>query len=136
MLSSLSDLLFGLCCFLGRLLIRLYFFVNHVRRLVVRRFSSPSQRNQGACELFYRAASNALPPEITEHSALDLLTDQETKKALLLDMDETLIHSTARLTPGRRSDFEVEVYMQDISCVFHVLKRPYVDEFLQEVCGE
>ncbi|KAI9007996.1 NLI interacting factor-like phosphatase-domain-containing protein [Gaertneriomyces semiglobifer] len=53
------------------------------------------------------------------------------KKTLVLDLDETLIHSTARGTRGH--DFAVEVQIGWRSCLYYVYKRPYCDEFLRVV---
>ena len=51
--------------------------------------------------------------------------NSETLKALLiLDLDETLIHSSS-VELGRPADFNI--------CGFNVYKRPYLDEFLTKV---
>jgi len=77
------------------------------------------------------------------------------QKTLILDLDETLIHSTSRpmsyagsaggglmglsfggLLGGRRSRREghtVEVVLNGRSTTYHVYKRPYVDHFLKKV---
>ena len=47
--------------------------------------------------------------------------DSATKKLLILDIDETLIHAS-EVEIGRASDFEIEGY--------YVYKRPYLSEFL------
>ena len=64
-------------------------------------------------------------------------------KTLVLDLDETLIHSTSRPlpAPGIRGLFgartatshTVEVYIGDRSTLYHVYKRPFVDFFLRKV---
>ena len=75
-----------------------------------------------------------------------------TQKTLVLDLDETLIHSTTRpLYPpgggdgllglgglvgyGRRgkAGHMVEVVMNGRSTLYHVYKRPFVDYFLRKV---
>ncbi|CAK5275673.1 unnamed protein product [Mycena citricolor] len=67
-------------------------------------------------------------------------------KTLVLDLDETLIHSTSRpmqsgssgfLSLGRSnsSAIMVEVVLGDHSTVYHVHKRPFVDFFLRTVSG-
>ena len=80
------------------------------------------------------------------------------QKTLILDLDETLIHSTSRplsyaasagggllgLSFGglfgrgkRKEGHTVEVVMRGRSTTYHVYKRPYVDHFLRKVsCGE
>ncbi|VDB85366.1 unnamed protein product [Peniophora sp. CBMAI 1063] len=67
-------------------------------------------------------------------------------KTLVLDLDETLIHSTSRPLPsfnsgllglslGRRDrpHHEVEVTLGGRSTTYHVYKRPFVDYFLRKV---
>jgi CTD nuclear envelope phosphatase 1 len=64
-------------------------------------------------------------------------------KTLILDLDETLIHSTSRPLPapgirglfGARSaaSHTVEVVMGGRSMLYHVYKRPFVDFFLRKV---
>nr|CAG8523330.1 5204_t:CDS:2 [Entrophospora candida] len=52
-------------------------------------------------------------------------------KTLILDLDETLIHSTSR---GSRSDTHmIEVMVDNHACLYYVYKRPYVDYFLKKV---
>ncbi|ORX40069.1 HAD-like domain-containing protein [Kockovaella imperatae] len=78
------------------------------------------------------------------------------QKTLILDLDETLIHSTARplsyaasagggllgLSFGglfgkgrRREGHTVEVVLRGRSTTYHVYKRPYVDHFLKKVAS-
>jgi CTD nuclear envelope phosphatase 1 len=52
-------------------------------------------------------------------------------KTLILDLDETLIHSTA--TSCQNFDFMVEVLVNRASCLYYVLKRPHLDHFLNVV---
>ncbi|KAL2920375.1 Nuclear envelope morphology protein 1 [Polyrhizophydium stewartii] len=52
------------------------------------------------------------------------------KKTLVLDLDETLIHSTSR--GSRRYDFMVEVLIDKHVCLYYVYKRPHVDLFLRK----
>ncbi|KAF9149971.1 Nuclear envelope morphology protein 1 [Linnemannia schmuckeri] len=53
------------------------------------------------------------------------------KKTLVLDLDETLIHSTSR---GSRSQgYMVEVLVDRHACLYYVYKRPHVDYFLKKV---
>eukprot|EP01097_Dermamoeba_algensis_P006134 TRINITY_DN3864_c0_g1_i2.p1 TRINITY_DN3864_c0_g1~~TRINITY_DN3864_c0_g1_i2.p1 ORF type:complete len:231 (-),score=41.57 TRINITY_DN3864_c0_g1_i2:242-934(-) len=53
------------------------------------------------------------------------------RKTLVLDLDETLIHSSIRAT--NRYDFSVEVFVNGVSAIFYVLKRPHLDLFLSKV---
>jgi CTD nuclear envelope phosphatase 1 len=64
-------------------------------------------------------------------------------KTLVLDLDETLIHSTSRPLPAagirglfgarRGASHTVEVVMGGRSTLYHVYKRPFVDYFLRKV---
>ncbi|KAI9188689.1 Nuclear envelope morphology protein 1 [Blastocladiella emersonii ATCC 22665] len=53
------------------------------------------------------------------------------KKTLVLDLDETLIHSTSRGL--RRCDHLIEVTIDHHKCLYYVYKRPHVDFFLRKV---
>lgn len=53
------------------------------------------------------------------------------KKILVLDLDETLIHSTSR--GSRNHDYMIEVLVDKHICLYYVYKRPYVDNFLKKV---
>ena len=55
-------------------------------------------------------------------------------KTLILDLDETLIHSTATTTTNCSDfDFIVEVLVNRASCIYYVYKRPNLDYFLNVV---
>ena len=54
------------------------------------------------------------------------------KKTLILDLDETLVHSG--FNPfTRKSDITLTIYLDGREHVINVLKRPHVDEFLREI---
>jgi len=53
------------------------------------------------------------------------------KKCLVLDLDETLVHSSFRAVPG--ADFVIPVQIEDMSHFVYVAKRPGVDKFLLEM---
>ncbi|KAL7746628.1 CTD nuclear envelope phosphatase 1 [Sorochytrium milnesiophthora] len=86
-----------------------------------------------------KKASDADDGNVSTGSLLSLsdlpLSSVRTKKpVLVLDLDETLIHST--LAPRRPADFWIEVIQhgdERTREIFHVYKRPYVDHFLYEV---
>ncbi|KAL0068724.1 hypothetical protein AAF712_004053 [Marasmius tenuissimus] len=63
-----------------------------------------------------------LPPIAPEHAG---------RKCLVLDLDETLVHSSFKPIPS--PDFIVPVEIEYHWHHFHVLKRPGVDLFLQEM---
>ncbi|KAJ3557745.1 hypothetical protein NP233_g11664 [Leucocoprinus birnbaumii] len=63
-----------------------------------------------------------LPPVSPEHAG---------RKCLVLDLDETLVHSSFK--PVQQADFIVPVEIEYHWHHFHVLKRPGVDEFLRRM---
>ncbi|KAF5355014.1 hypothetical protein D9756_005220 [Leucocoprinus leucothites] len=63
-----------------------------------------------------------LPPVAPEHAG---------RKCLVLDLDETLVHSSFK--PVQQADFVVPVEIEYHWHHFHVLKRPGVDEFLRKM---
>ncbi|CAX42011.1 nuclear envelope morphology protein, putative [Candida dubliniensis CD36] len=58
------------------------------------------------------------------------------KKILILDLDETLIHSLSRGSPRSfnpaTASKMIEIKLNNISSLYYVYKRPYCDYFLQE----
>ena len=54
------------------------------------------------------------------------------KKTLILDLDETLVHSGFHPF-DRKSDFTLNITVEGKNHTIYVLKRPYVDEFLSEI---
>jgi len=57
--------------------------------------------------------------------------DDVGKKCLVLDLDETLVHSSFRAVPG--ADFVIPVQIEDVVHFVYVMKRPGVDKFLTEM---
>jgi len=55
------------------------------------------------------------------------------KKCLVLDLDETLVHSS--FIPTEECDFKISVEIEGIVRMIYVSKRPNVDQFLK-TCGE
>ena len=59
-------------------------------------------------------------------------SDKTNKKTLILDLDETLVHSA--FTPfSRKSDLMLTINFDGEDRLLYVLKRPFVDEFLKEL---
>ncbi|EGW30805.1 uncharacterized protein SPAPADRAFT_142199 [Spathaspora passalidarum NRRL Y-27907] len=58
------------------------------------------------------------------------------KKILILDLDETLIHSLSKGSPRSFTSSHskmIEITLNNISSLYYVHKRPYCDYFLQEI---
>jgi Dullard-like phosphatase family protein len=53
------------------------------------------------------------------------------RKTLVLDLDETLVHS--KFDPVIGADFEIPIDLDGRKHIVYVLKRPHVDEFLREM---
>jgi len=70
------------------------------------------------------AFSGLLGPKLKKHRGM---------KCLVLDLDETLVHSSFK--PVRDADYIVPVEIDRIVYKVYVRKRPFVDEFLIE-CGK
>jgi RNA polymerase II subunit A small phosphatase-like protein len=60
-----------------------------------------------------------------------IISQDKGKKCLVLDLDETLVHSSFRAVPG--ADFVIPVQIEDVVHYVYVAKRPGVDEFLIEM---
>eukprot|EP01117_Protostelium_nocturnum_P004290 TRINITY_DN1568_c0_g1_i2.p1 TRINITY_DN1568_c0_g1~~TRINITY_DN1568_c0_g1_i2.p1 ORF type:complete len:236 (-),score=38.38 TRINITY_DN1568_c0_g1_i2:176-883(-) len=64
--------------------------------------------------------------KLTTHNLLSM-----SKKILVLDLDETLVHSTTKRTI--KFDYQVEVVIDSVLCKFYVSKRPFVEFFLKTI---
>jgi RNA polymerase II subunit A small phosphatase-like protein len=53
------------------------------------------------------------------------------KKCLIVDLDETLVHSSFK--PVKNADFVIPVEIDNVVHQVYVLKRPYTDEFLERI---
>jgi len=56
------------------------------------------------------------------------------QKTLVLDLDETLVHSSFRPVPG--PDFIISIELDGVTHRVYVQKRPGVDQFLEEVASK
>eukprot|EP01094_Clydonella_sp_ATCC50884_P015542 TRINITY_DN26135_c0_g1_i1.p1 TRINITY_DN26135_c0_g1~~TRINITY_DN26135_c0_g1_i1.p1 ORF type:complete len:310 (+),score=65.95 TRINITY_DN26135_c0_g1_i1:131-931(+) len=68
-------------------------------------------------------AANALLPPLT--------SDMADRKCLVLDLDETLVHSSFK--PIANADFIIPVEIEEHVHQVYVLKRPEVDKFMEEM---
>jgi len=69
--------------------------------------------------------------KIRRSPSVSVRRKRKEKKVLVLDLDETLIHSTSR--GSRNHDYMIEVLVDKHICLYYVYKRPYVDNFLKKV---
>jgi len=67
----------------------------------------------------------------TEYLLPPLKVDGQHKKCLVLDLDETLVHSSFK--PISDADFKIEIELEGTIHRVYVRKRPWVDEFLEDV---
>lgn len=84
----------------------------------------------------FRSAETAKPSKPSENqSSLNLLTPQvptaKTKKTLVLDLDETLVHSAFK--EPLYYDIHLQINIDSSNCEVYVLKRPGVDEFIRRM---
>lgn len=122
----------------------------------------PERNQQSPSSLLTPSSSPSSPSLSHEHSTtmvarsspppLAKMRPFHTRKTLVLDLDETLIHSTTRpLSPpggpngffglgnligfghNRKAGHIVEVVMGGRSTLYHVYKRPFADYFLRKV---
>ena len=89
---------------------------NFIRPINLRELSLTRISNSNNIEEFL------LPPKSEEFS---------NKKTLILDLDETLVHSS--FTPFQKNDIILEVDFDGIIYNIYVLIRPYAEEFLKNV---
>lgn len=78
--------------------------------------------------------TKALPSDISLQISKKFLLPPSTdpgKKCLVLDLDETLVHSSFQKIDD--SDFEIEILLENQKHKVYVRKRPGVDHFLTEV---
>jgi len=74
----------------------------------------------------FRAKNNQSPALLPSPSSSDA-----NKKCLVVDLDETLVHSSFK--PVKGADFVIPVEIDNIVHQVYVLKRPYADEFLERI---
>lgn len=71
------------------------------------------------------------PPPAMRSPSLSLEGRSQMKKCLVLDLDETLVHSSFQAIPN--SDYIIPVCIDNVYHNVYVLKRPGVDEFMRRM---
>ncbi|KAM0752537.1 NIF-domain-containing protein [Meredithblackwellia eburnea MCA 4105] len=102
------------------------------------RRSPPSTQTPSATPPLSRSPSPSLPSSTLTTQGGPKQPPKLTPKTLVLDLDETLIHSTSRpyASSARNAGLKVrvvEVVLEGRSTVYTVYKRPWVDYFLRKV---
>ncbi|XP_072142155.1 carboxy-terminal domain RNA polymerase II polypeptide A small phosphatase 1-like isoform X7 [Dermacentor andersoni] len=88
--------------------------------------------NQGASNPVIAEENGQYSPKLQGKFLLPPVRHQDMHKiCLIIDLDETLVHSSFK--PISNADFVVPVEIDGTVHQVYVLKRPYVDEFLQRV---
>jgi len=72
-----------------------------------------------------------VPQPPSDHLLPVLVNEDKPKKTLVLDLDETLVHSSFK--PIVNADFVIPVEIEDQIHQVYVLKRPGVDQFLEQM---
>uniref|UniRef100_A0A5B7CA86 Putative C-terminal domain small phosphatase n=1 Tax=Davidia involucrata TaxID=16924 RepID=A0A5B7CA86_DAVIN len=85
---------------------------------ILKKVPQPQDINQSRRSLFF---GNRLPRSMLPE-----------KKTIFLDLDETLVHSKPE-PPPEKYDFIVRPVIDGEKVNFYVLKRPFVDEFLESL---
>jgi len=70
-------------------------------------------------------------PKQTKYLLPTIPDGKERKKCLVLDLDETLVHSSFKPIPD--ADFKIEINLEGTIHRVYVRKRPFVDKFLEDV---
>ncbi|XP_076234862.1 CTD small phosphatase herzog [Calliopsis andreniformis] len=91
-----------------------------------------SSKNSKASPLQFYERGSPTPRVGSPRFLLPPVRDQDMhKKCMVIDLDETLVHSSFK--PINNADFVVPVEIDGTVHQVYVLKRPYVDEFLQRM---
>lgn len=101
--------------------------------------SMPSSSEKGAFQMQHAEATElnkgkqtpSLSPYFSALMVPSALSCTHTRKSLVLDLDETLVHSQFKLT--EHCDLRLEVRVDEFPAIFYVSKRPYLDVFLRTV---
>lgn len=98
--------------------------------------TSSLPENHSLCASIIRSLCCISYNEIYQNESIALLLEDQRapmkgKKCLVLDLDETLVHSSFIAIP--EADFKIEVSLDGKDFVIYVVKRPGVEEFLTEL---
>ncbi|CAD5206790.1 unnamed protein product [Bursaphelenchus okinawaensis] len=90
-------------------------------------------RGQGVDNNVIVSGNRLQKPQINQSNALlpPLHPLDHKKKCLIVDLDETLVHSSFK--PVKNADFVIPVEIDNVVHQVHVLKRPHTDAFLERI---
>ena len=109
--------------------------------------SSKSPQKASLNDKYFSPLNNHLPPQFQKEQQNNYYTNASSqikkyflpqkskntpRKTLILDLDETLVHSSFKPFPFR-SDISFQIKVDQRVHVVNVLKRPYVNEFLSKM---
>ena len=75
-----------------------------------------------------------LPPLVERNISSSLPSPPLPRKTLVLDLDETLVHCSVTEPADQKVDFTFPVQFHGETYSVHVKCRPYLQQFLQEMC--
>lgn len=75
--------------------------------------------------------NGTVPKATVKHLLPEIKPQDASKLCVVIDLDETLVHSSFK--PVNNADFIIPVEIDGIMHQVYVLKRPHVDEFLQRM---
>lgn len=105
---------------------------HRLKQSICQCFSTPPEDDDSIEELEYGNHLRNLEPTYQPEDPLlpTPLSSHENRICLVLDLDETLVHSS--FTPIAGADFEIPLEMQGELHTVYVKKRPGVDNFLKK----
>ncbi|CAN6444662.1 unnamed protein product [Victoria cruziana] len=101
--------------------------ISACKRRLLRLFTGIVKQGNGKKGGGYKRLNNRFPPP-----AAHALPPAVDRKTVVLDLDETLVHSTSD-QPPEKYDFIVRPVIDGAALTFYVVKRPGVDELLEEI---
>lgn len=91
-----------------------------------------NNNNNNAAHESHRQILHGHKPHEQQHYLLPrMLPSDAHKKCLIVDLDETLVHSSFK--PVKNADFVIPVEIDNVVHQVYVLKRPHTDHFLERI---
>jgi len=94
--------------------------------------SNLARRNSNVSNVTVRESDKiVVSKRVVKKNLLPPKEEGDSKKTLILDLDETCAHSS--FTEFKNSNFKQCIVYEGISYTIHVLKRPHLQEFLEKM---